>query len=61
LADIDAGMKDRANLPNEDIAGTNLFAAKTLYSPALAVRIAPVAAGALTFLMCHDVLNKLSE
>jgi len=54
-------MKDRANLPNEDIAGTNLFAAKTLYSPALAVRIAPVAAGALTFLMCHDVLNKLSE
>ena len=41
-------------LPNQDIAGDDLLAAEPLHAAALAVGITPVAAGALTFLMCHD-------
>jgi hypothetical protein len=34
-----------------------LLAAKTLHATPLAVGITPVAAGALTFFMCHDELE----
>src|SRR4051812_25770045 len=49
-----AGMELRSQLPDQDVARDDLLAAKPLHAPALTVRIATVAAGALTFFMCHD-------
>ena len=53
LADAFAGMELGAQLTDDDVAGDNFFAAETFDAAALTVRIATVAAGALTFFMCH--------
>jgi hypothetical protein len=47
-------MKTIADLPNEDIAGADLLAGEPLDAAALGLRIATVAAGTLTFFMCHE-------
>ena len=54
LADALTGLEDGAQLPHEDIPAADLFAAESLHAAALGVGIAAVAAGTLTFLMCHD-------
>src|SRR4051794_13216482 len=54
LTDAFAGMELRTQLANEDITGDDLLAAKTLHATPLAIRITTVAAGALTFFVCHD-------
>ena len=41
------------HLANQDVAGDHFLATKFLDAPPLRVRIATVAAGALTFFMCH--------
>ena len=53
LSDVLPGMENSAHLAHEDVAGTDLLAAKTLHTAALRVGIAAVAAGSLTFLMSH--------
>jgi uncharacterized protein YfiM (DUF2279 family) len=55
LTDAAAGMKAVADLPDKDIARDNALAAKSLHAAALTIGIAAVAAGTLTFFMCHDV------
>src|SRR5690606_2171773 len=40
-------------LPDQDVAGNHAFAAVTFHAASLRVRIAAVAAGTLTFFMCH--------
>jgi hypothetical protein len=56
LADASAWMKPIADLPNEDIAGHDALAAKPLHAAALSVGVAAIAAGPLTFFMCHEML-----
>ena len=56
LADAAAGVELRADLAHQDVAGDDLLAGEFLDAAPLAVRIAAVAAGALSLLMCH-VLN----
>jgi hypothetical protein len=53
LADTFAGVELGAQLANDDVASDNFLAAETLDAAALTVGIATVAAGALTFFMCH--------
>jgi hypothetical protein len=53
LTDAGASLENRADLPHDDISGTNLFAAKPLHTATLGIGIPTVAAGSLTFLMCH--------
>jgi hypothetical protein len=53
LADALAGVELGAQLADQDIAGDDLLAAESLDATTLAVRIATVATGALTFFMCH--------
>jgi len=53
LAHVAAGMETGAQLPNKNIARPDVLAAKALYAATLGIRIATVAAGALTFFMCH--------
>lgn len=52
-ADIPAGVKYRSHLTNDDCAGSYRFAAKTLDTAPLALGVASIAAGSLTFLMRH--------
>jgi hypothetical protein len=52
-----AGIKPVADLPNKDAASRDPLARETLDAPALPVRIATVAAGTLTFFVCHDCLT----
>ena len=47
------GMEVSATLTNQDVARTDEFASKALTTKALSLRIATVADGTLTFLMCH--------
>ncbi len=53
LADALAWMKFVANLANEDVASDNLFAAKFLHAAVLGIRVATVAARALSFFVGH--------
>src|SRR3989337_1800875 len=53
LADAFPGVEFGAKLPHQDVARDDLLSAETFDAAALAVRIAAVAAGALTFFMCH--------
>ena len=53
LTDALPRVEDRAHLPDENIAGTDQFAAKPLYTATLGIGIPAIAAGSLTFLMCH--------
>src|SRR4051812_11130456 len=53
LADAFAGVELGAQLTDDDVAGDYFLAAETLDAAALTVGIATVAAGALTFFMCH--------
>jgi hypothetical protein len=53
LPDAVAGLENRAQLPHENISGTDLLAAKPLHTAALGIGIPTVTAGSLTFLMCH--------
>jgi hypothetical protein len=48
-------VKLGADLPNEDVARADLLATELLHATPLGVGIAAVAAGALTFFMCHGV------
>src|SRR5262245_61333341 len=54
LADAFAGVELCTQLTDDDVAGDDLLAAVSLHTAALTVGIATVAAGALTFFMCHD-------
>ena len=53
LADALPGLENRAQLPHEDVSGPDLLAAKPLHAATLGIGIPTVAAGSLTFLMCH--------
>jgi hypothetical protein len=53
LTDALPCLENRAQLPHEDISGTDLLAAKPLHTATLGVGIPAIAAGPLTFLMCH--------
>ena len=53
LTDALSSVENRAYLPHEDISGADLLAAKPLHSATLGIGIPTVAAGSLTFLMCH--------
>ena len=53
LADAAARMETIAHLADQDVAGDDALAAESLDAPSLRLRIAAVAAGALTFFMCH--------
>ena len=59
IADTDTvtGMKPRTDLPDEDISCQNSLAAKFFDTPSLPVGITTIAAGSLTFLMRHCILN----
>jgi len=48
-----ACLKNRAELPHDDIPGTNLLTPKSFHSATLGIGISAVTAGPLTFLMCH--------
>ncbi len=53
LADVQTRVENGSHLADENVAGTNRFAAKTLDAATLGIGIAAVAAGSLTFLMSH--------
>ena len=53
LANVGAGMKLVAHLTDQDVASANLLATKLLDAAALTVRVPTVAAGTLSFFMCH--------
>ena len=53
LTDAFPGLELCAELAYEDVAGDNLFAAVSFDAAPLAIGIPTVAAGALTFFMCH--------
>ena len=53
LADTFAGVEAGAQLSDEDVSGDDLLAAEAFDAAALAIGIAAVAAGTLTFFMCH--------
>jgi hypothetical protein len=53
LTDALSCLENRAQLPHDDISGTDLLAAKPLHAATLGIGIPTVAAGSLTFLMCH--------
>jgi len=52
-ADVLASVQLGAALTDDDIASNDLLAAKDLNAEALAVAVATVAGGSLSFLMCH--------
>jgi hypothetical protein len=47
------GMKPIADLADQNIAGYDALAAKTLYAAALPIGIASISTGTLTLFMCH--------
>src|SRR3972149_4087033 len=53
LTPLAAGMVTGASLPKKDMSRPYCLAAKALYAATLGIRIATVAAGALTFFICH--------
>jgi len=53
LSDTRPGLEDRAQLPDEDVASPDLFAAESFHATTLGIGIPSVATGSLTFLMCH--------
>jgi len=57
LADVLAGVELGTPLPNQNVSSDDSLATVTLYSAALAVGITTVAAGALTFFMCHGTFT----
>jgi len=56
-ADILTGDEFRAALADENAAGSDKFAAKSLNAQPFADAIAPVTDASLTFLMCHKLLS----
>jgi hypothetical protein len=52
-ADVAAGVEARAALPDDDAAGLDGLPAEKLHAQSLTVRVAAVAAGALTLFVCH--------
>src|SRR5437868_6928808 len=56
-ADIPSGLIARAALADDDAAGQDGLPTVDLHAQPLAVRLAPVPAGTLTFLMCHCYLT----
>lgn len=54
LTDIATGSPFSAALPSENVASDDALTAEFFDAPPLAVRIATVAAGTLTFFMCHE-------
>ena len=55
LTDALTSVEFRAELTNDDVAGDDLLATVTLHTATLTIRITTVAAGALTFFMCHGI------
>ena len=51
--DVATGVKFGTYLANQDAAGSYSLSTKSLYTTALGVTVATVAATALTLLMCH--------
>jgi hypothetical protein len=56
LARVETGT----TLANEDISGYRLLASEELHTKALAFRIATVAGTTTCFLVCHDILPRLT-
>jgi hypothetical protein len=54
------GTPFRATLPDQNVAGVNLFTAELLDTATLCIGVATVAAGALTFLMSHESLPEIN-
>jgi hypothetical protein len=57
LANPSARVKSVADLADEDVSGSNLLTAESLYAEALRVGITPVSARALSFFMCHGITS----
>lgn len=57
-ADALSWMIASSTLADEDIAGVNFLPAVFFHSPPLSVGVTPVAAGALSFLVCHGFYSK---
>jgi hypothetical protein len=53
LADIATSVELSSSLPNQNVSSDYSLATKPLHTTSLSIGIATVAAGALTFLMCH--------
>ena len=53
LPDVLARVKTIADLPDQDIPGSNLLSAKPLHAATLRIGIASVSAGTLTLFMRH--------
>ena len=58
-ADVLAGADLRAALADDDAAGGDRLAAIGLHATVFRIAVATVAAGGLTFLMCHDYVSVL--
>src|SRR5205807_8889814 len=54
-AHVGAGMKLGAPLPHQDMAGPHVLAPEPLDAEVLGIRVAPVARGADTLLVRHDL------
>ena len=52
------GLSTIAALTAQNVARDDVLAAVALHAAALTVRIASVAAGALTLFMCHDEIQR---
>ncbi len=55
LPDAFAGMKRVADLPDDDVPSDDRFTGIAFHTAALPGGIATIAAGTLTFLMCHEL------
>jgi hypothetical protein len=55
-ADVHARVKLGAALPDDDVAGNDMLAAKPLYAQALALTVTTVAGRPATFFVRHFVL-----
>lgn len=54
-ADIEAGVKFRAALANDNCTGLSKLAAIELYAAILRITVASVPGRTLSLLMCHDI------
>jgi hypothetical protein len=52
-----AGVEPVADLANENVSSSYLFATESFHAETLGIRVAPVSAGALSFFMCHEVTS----
>ena len=57
-SDPTAGVPLGSALTDQDVAGPNLFATELLNATSLSVAVATVAAGSLSFLVCHRSVRK---